>query len=430
MFGLYPEIEDRDIHIDIDIITVHGLDGGPYKTWTAESGEFWLKAFLSGKIPNARILTYDYVYKSQFSSSNPIPNTEDFAVNLLGQLAKERRRKKRPIIFICHCFGGIVVKSALILAHAAREYSDLFKSIYGIVVAKEQAQKNFPNETALPLDETHESISKFSSPDNQNFLIVAGALRTMTEGAVKWQGRAAFRRQWWEKGVEMVADQGVNYAKYLLKHGKEDVWREILSQLIAVFHHFLEKDKRIEVKTLTDAALEIFLRAIARDEQNVAKIMAEYWVEECGKWEEADLINETMLLALEKAIDGERNLVVQYLAQLMVLIYRKLFDHKFEDTTDALTNRLNSYIDIIAHRVEIAHKSEYLSRFWAELCLAAMRFGTENVLDALKGLMVEKLKMTENTEDDAKRQVAEVTGRLVGKRSSGLEPAICFGKPG
>jgi len=41
--------------------------------------------------------------------------------------------KKRPIIFICHSLGGLVVKQALVYSQIDKLYTDIRKSTYGIV---------------------------------------------------------------------------------------------------------------------------------------------------------------------------------------------------------------------------------------------------------------------------------------------------------
>lgn len=43
------------------------------------------------------------------------------------------QQKKRPIIFVCHSLGGLVVKQALIFSQIDKLYSDIRNSTYGIV---------------------------------------------------------------------------------------------------------------------------------------------------------------------------------------------------------------------------------------------------------------------------------------------------------
>ncbi|KAI9868915.1 MAG: hypothetical protein M1813_002737 [Trichoglossum hirsutum] len=86
---------------NVDIIAVHGLDGTWNKTWTAENGVFWLRDLIPQLIPDARVFSYGE----------------------LVAVREETETLKRPIIFITHSLGGLVVKSAMIHSDSARPTS-------------------------------------------------------------------------------------------------------------------------------------------------------------------------------------------------------------------------------------------------------------------------------------------------------------------
>ena len=102
---------------------MHGLNGHREKTWTfvdekPKGKEFlWLKDFLPSKIPNARILTWGYdarTYSQSHGESVSIQQLYDHGRDLVGDLDRERRNdgtERRPIIFIAHSLGGLVVKT-------------------------------------------------------------------------------------------------------------------------------------------------------------------------------------------------------------------------------------------------------------------------------------------------------------------------------
>ncbi|KAH8744418.1 hypothetical protein F5882DRAFT_497181, partial [Hyaloscypha sp. PMI_1271] len=92
------------------IVAVHGLNGTARKTWTDEdSGSFWLEDFLPGALPNARIMTFGYDSGLAFSRSKA--GVENFSRDLLNRLRLVRgSHEDRPLIFIAHSLGGIVVK--------------------------------------------------------------------------------------------------------------------------------------------------------------------------------------------------------------------------------------------------------------------------------------------------------------------------------
>ena len=103
----------------IDVVAVHGLQGDLYQTWTHENGTMWLESILPDKIPYARIMTFGYNSAIAFSSSEAM--LEDKSMELINRLSMKRSSvgngSTRPIVFVCHSLGGILVKKALILAH-------------------------------------------------------------------------------------------------------------------------------------------------------------------------------------------------------------------------------------------------------------------------------------------------------------------------
>ncbi|KAI9766209.1 MAG: hypothetical protein M1839_005011 [Geoglossum umbratile] len=78
-----------------------------------------------------------YGYNSRTAFSKAVTDINDEAAMLLDRLNGERQnedQKTRPIIFVSHSLGGIVVKKALILAHErSRHYLDLLNSVRGLV---------------------------------------------------------------------------------------------------------------------------------------------------------------------------------------------------------------------------------------------------------------------------------------------------------
>jgi hypothetical protein len=72
----------------LSIIAVHGLNGHPTKTWTADNGRFWLQDFLPADLPYARIFTFGYNSKLTFSKS--AAEIKDFAVMLLDEIDNAR----------------------------------------------------------------------------------------------------------------------------------------------------------------------------------------------------------------------------------------------------------------------------------------------------------------------------------------------------
>ncbi|RDL35776.1 uncharacterized protein BP5553_06388 [Venustampulla echinocandica] len=119
----------------VDIVAVHGIAGNAYNTWTHENGTLWLRDLIPKKLPGVRVFSYGYPADVFFTRQKG--NLEDFSRSLLNDLRGERREKEyqnRPIIFICHSMGGIVVKNALIIAKIDDEpYENIRKFVKGIM---------------------------------------------------------------------------------------------------------------------------------------------------------------------------------------------------------------------------------------------------------------------------------------------------------
>lgn len=71
----------------------------------------WLRDFLPEHVPTARIMTYGY--DSRLLNSNSTASIREFSQNFLEALSTVRvGDTRRPIIFIGHSLGGLVIKQA------------------------------------------------------------------------------------------------------------------------------------------------------------------------------------------------------------------------------------------------------------------------------------------------------------------------------
>jgi len=124
---------------------VHGLNGDPHRTWTAEISKiFWPAQLLPPVLAEerARILVYGYdADVTSFTDGASRDKIHNHAEHLVAELAANRRLRKcmeRPIIFVAHSLGGLVVKRALIYSSEIRgNYTEhlrsVFVSTYGIL---------------------------------------------------------------------------------------------------------------------------------------------------------------------------------------------------------------------------------------------------------------------------------------------------------
>ncbi|KAF4950035.1 hypothetical protein FGADI_8481 [Fusarium gaditjirri] len=109
---------------NIDIVAVHGLGVDPRDTWNHhESKRNWLsdKDMLPSELPEARIMSY--CYNSRWIGDNAVKSSlEGVAARLLRNLGSERKKcPDRPVIFIGHCLGGLVMQQAYLSLHLQPE---------------------------------------------------------------------------------------------------------------------------------------------------------------------------------------------------------------------------------------------------------------------------------------------------------------------
>lgn len=106
----------------VNVVFVHGLGGGAYSTWnsgdTSEIG-FWPQRIAEDH-PRCGIWTLHYTARilewNPFARSRTI-DLLDRAAWLLGLLEQEKISSK-PIVFVSHSLGGLLVKQALQFAHS------------------------------------------------------------------------------------------------------------------------------------------------------------------------------------------------------------------------------------------------------------------------------------------------------------------------
>ncbi|KAF2492921.1 hypothetical protein BU16DRAFT_93807 [Lophium mytilinum] len=121
---------------DFDIVAIPGLGANPEWTWKYGKTVHWLRDsnMLPKKIPNARISVLHY--ESQWYGKDPIDQKlENVVDQLLYALERSRGHDcKAPIIFVCHCFGGIVLEQALLTAKLRQnDFPSVFPWVVGSI---------------------------------------------------------------------------------------------------------------------------------------------------------------------------------------------------------------------------------------------------------------------------------------------------------
>lgn len=158
----------RSLNAHFDIFALHGLNGDREETWTytpeaaredkvkvagmnnfrgklgskeskietgAHGNPLWLRDFLKEDFPNSRI--YSVGYNSKVAFSFGTGRLDSFARELLVNIQRTREtedEKQRPILFVCHSMGGLVVKKALLVAYVAEvHYKNILDSTTAVL---------------------------------------------------------------------------------------------------------------------------------------------------------------------------------------------------------------------------------------------------------------------------------------------------------
>ena len=117
-----------------DVIFIHGLDGDGLASWTLASSleESWL-AWLAADFPDLSISSVSYDIKALSWRANTMP-LPDRANNIL-ELLLSNGIGKRPLAFVCHSYGGLILKQIIRNASDSKEPSkvEFLQNTRGVV---------------------------------------------------------------------------------------------------------------------------------------------------------------------------------------------------------------------------------------------------------------------------------------------------------
>ncbi|KAI0868247.1 hypothetical protein GGS24DRAFT_223260 [Hypoxylon argillaceum] len=122
----------------VDLVFVHGLYEPGRNAWAdPESGVLWMRDLFPHEKYKARLLLYEYDADRLITPGGPdINGVFDEAVALVNHLIAHREVEQRPIIFVCHEFGGLLVKKALAYSYSRKGFKvEHSRSIYRSTVA-------------------------------------------------------------------------------------------------------------------------------------------------------------------------------------------------------------------------------------------------------------------------------------------------------
>lgn len=135
-FTVLNEVNDDD-HV-LDCVAISGLASHPFGSWQQRGNEnsfMWLRDGLPKDLPGVRTITYGY--DTQLSASKSFQSTYDIAMALVNRLTSVGFgwRSAKPIVFLAHSLGGIVLKEALvILAPSSGHETSILEKIKAILL--------------------------------------------------------------------------------------------------------------------------------------------------------------------------------------------------------------------------------------------------------------------------------------------------------
>jgi predicted alpha/beta hydrolase family esterase len=108
-----------------DVVFVHGLGGGSYSTWMGDDQQAFWPGWIGADFPTVGVWTLGYRADVSAWTSESMP-LADRGTSILEELTNEGIGE-RPVVFVTHSMGGILVKQ--ILRHATSFGVERWESI-------------------------------------------------------------------------------------------------------------------------------------------------------------------------------------------------------------------------------------------------------------------------------------------------------------
>ncbi|XP_069625469.1 protein SERAC1 isoform X2 [Ranitomeya imitator] len=150
VYVLHPQHRTSQL-MKADVLFVHGLLGAAFKTWRQQDRdqpldesvaqeddytECWPKNWLAEDCPALRIISVEYdTHLSDWKAKCPADNDRKSMAYRSSELLNKLKMAgvgKRPIIWVSHSMGGLLVKKMLVNASKDTELQDFVKNTRGI----------------------------------------------------------------------------------------------------------------------------------------------------------------------------------------------------------------------------------------------------------------------------------------------------------
>lgn len=130
MSEVVPVHDPRDAVLDV--VFVHGLDGDARRSWSREDPGSWWPAWLAEDVPGVAVWSVGYDAWSSGWRGRAL-SMPDRAVNLMA-LLQNHGIGDRPLCFVTHSMGGLLVKEILLHAADGRtDFASFATEVRGVV---------------------------------------------------------------------------------------------------------------------------------------------------------------------------------------------------------------------------------------------------------------------------------------------------------
>ena len=145
IFVVYPTKQLKCCRPEVDLVFLHGLRGSPFRTWRSMTNEIveekqsdcWPRDWLPVDVPGCRVILVQYDTElSGWTSKCPMQpemSTIKYRSSELLNKLKNAGVGRRPVIWIAHSLGGLMVKQMLLDAGKSPKFSSLNVNTKGVV---------------------------------------------------------------------------------------------------------------------------------------------------------------------------------------------------------------------------------------------------------------------------------------------------------
>ncbi|KAL5049509.1 hypothetical protein BDW71DRAFT_204766 [Aspergillus fruticulosus] len=181
-YGITPLYEASTA--EVDVIAVPGLGSPAIGSWKSpSSNRVWLRDFLPDDVPNIRVLLYGY--DTSLLDNDGKESIEDLGCCFLESVKAfhSDTTNRRPLIFIGHSLGGLLIKEALLQPDGtlAKNGPKMFmvteKSVTSLGLTATYKEDN------IPLNTDHSGLVKFESRSQEEYSIVKERLKILVTEA-------------------------------------------------------------------------------------------------------------------------------------------------------------------------------------------------------------------------------------------------------